>query len=126
MTVVLTNLPIPPSTNNLFANNPGGGRFKSDLYRTWRSACGWEVRRQRAARVKGPVSLTYTFERHGTRADLGNLEKAMTDLLVELCIIDGDGPEIVQEITLRWGAIQGAQIRIEPAKVAVPLLERAA
>lgn len=124
--IVLRGLPMPPSVNNMFANKAGGGRTKSNRYRAWRSSCGWTIKEQRARPIHGPVDLVYTFERDATKADLGNLEKAMTDLLVEMGLIDGDGPDVVQEITLRWGAIQGAQIRVEPAGAAAPLLEKAA
>lgn len=114
----LEKLPIPPSVNNLFANREEGGRFKTDRYRTWRNTCGQEVMAQRVGAVRGPVALTYTFERNGTKADLGNLEKAATDLLVWLRLIDGDGPDVVQQIVLRWGAVEGCQIKVEPVRAA--------
>lgn len=113
--VVLTGLPIPPSVNNLFFNLPGGGRRKSERYMTWRNAAGWDVRAQKAKRVRGPVYLTYFFEEGATKADLGNLEKAATDLLVDLNIIDGDGPEIVRGITLLWGTEPGMRVEVRSA-----------
>jgi crossover junction endodeoxyribonuclease RusA len=113
--IKLTKIPTPPSTNTLFANVPGKGRVKSDRYRTWRNAAGWEVRAQKALRVKGPVHLTYTYEEGATRADLGNLEKAATDMLVDLGIIDGDGPAIVRSITLQWGKGPGMTVEVRQA-----------
>lgn len=118
--VVLSGLPMPPSANNIFANVPGRGRVKSDRYRTWKQAAGWCVKAQiNGARIRGPVALTYTIEDGGSRADLGNLEKALTDLLVELNVIDGDGPKTVRSIKLQWGAVTGACVRVDR----VPRLE---
>lgn len=114
--IKLTKIPTPPSTNTLFANIPGKGRIKSDRYRTWRNAAGWEVQAQKPARIKGPVHLTYTYEEGATRADLGNLEKAATDMLVDLGIIDGDGPKVVRSIKLQWGAGPGMTVEVRAAQ----------
>jgi Holliday junction resolvase RusA-like endonuclease len=112
---VLNNIPMPPSVNNLFFNVEGGGRRKSSRYMTWRNAAGWEIRAQTPRRVRGPVDLFYTFEEGGTKADLGNLEKGATDLLVDLGLIDGDGPAIVRSITLCWGKVVGLRIEVRRA-----------
>lgn len=112
--ITLSSLPMPPSVNHLYANVPGKGRVKAERYRTWRNAAGWEIRRQIVgSRIPGPVSLTYTLEDGGSRADLGNHEKALTDLLVEMNVIDGDGPETVRAIKLQWGAVSGACVKVE-------------
>lgn len=117
--IVLSGLPMPPSVNNLFANVPGRGRVKSDRYRIWKQAAGWEVQGQiKAARIGGPVEITYTLEDGGSKADLGNHEKALTDLLVDLRVIDGDGPQIVRAIKLQWGAVTGACVRIDRSEAA--------
>ena len=94
------NLPIPPSGNNLFPSSKRGGRFISPRYRAWRKEAGLMLRG--AVGMRGPVVLEYLFEDGATRADLGNLEKAVTDLLVTHRIIEGDGPAIVRSITLAW------------------------
>lgn len=113
--ILLTGLPISPSLNNAYVNVIGGGRRKSARYMTWRNACGWEVKAQRPRKVSGPVSLTYTFEEGGTKADLGNLEKCVTDLLVDLGLIDGDGPDVVRSIKLQWGKVQGLMVEVRAA-----------
>lgn len=124
-TILLSNLPMPPPVNNLFANIEGKGRVRSSRYRTWANAAGWEIRAQRPARLRGPVSITLTFEDGGSRADIDNLAKAPIDLLVALALIEADDAKTVREVTLRWGSVNGLQIRVEPAPAA-PLLERAA
>lgn len=123
----ICGLPIPPSVNNLFANAPGRGRVKADRYRGWLNAAGWEVRRQAPGRrVSGPVNLTYRFNEKSTKCDLGNLEKAMTDLLVDLQVIDGDGRTVVRRILLEWTHAEGASILIEAAPPQGALFGRAA
>lgn len=106
---------MPPSVNNLHFNVPGGGRAITKRYQTWRNAAGWEVRAQRPRRLTGPVFITYTFEDGGTKADLGNMEKAATDLLVDLCLIEGDGPKIVRSIKLQWGKVEGLMVEVRSA-----------
>lgn len=113
--ILLTNLPVPPSLNNAYVNVIGGGRKKSARYGTWRNAAGWEVKAQRPRKVSGPVNLTYTFEEGSTKADLGNLEKCATDLLVDLNLIDGDGPSIVRSIKLQWGKAEGMTVEVRAA-----------
>lgn len=115
--ILLTGIPTPPSLNNIFFTLPGGGRARSRRYNTWCNAAGWEIKAQmvRQSRVKGPVNLTYTFEDGSTKADLGNLEKAATDILVTLGLIEGDGPSVVRSIKLQWGAVVGLQIEVRRA-----------
>jgi Holliday junction resolvase RusA-like endonuclease len=113
--ILLTGISMPPSANNCFFNLPNGGRARSKRYDTWRNAAGWEIKLQRQPSIKGPVNITYTYEDGGTRADLGNLEKAPTDLLVHLCLIEGDGPKVVRSIKLQWGAVEGLQIEVRKA-----------
>lgn len=110
--ILLTGLPIPPSLNNSYVNASNGGRFKSNRLTKWARACGWQIKEQRQRSVKGPVDITYTFEDGGSKADLGNLEKAATDLLVELRLIEGDDPKIVRSIRLQWGQVDGMRIEV--------------
>lgn len=113
--ILLTGLPIPPSMNNAYPTGKNGHRFKSDRLTKWARACGWQINAQRQRPVKGPVSITYTFEDGGSKADLGNLEKAATDLLVELQLIEGDSPKFVRSIRLQWGQVEGMQIEVRAA-----------
>ena len=113
--LLLTKLPVPPAANNLFFNDGHGGRGKSQRYRAWRVAAGWQVRLQAPRRVRGPVAISITVEDGASRADLDNLAKAPIDLLCELHLIEGDHREVIREVTLRWGAVEGLSIEVRPA-----------
>ncbi|WP_291869686.1 RusA family crossover junction endodeoxyribonuclease [Bradyrhizobium sp.] len=109
-------LPFPPSTNNLFVNGKRG-RFRSPKYEAWIMEAGVEMMRQRPAKHVGPVNLHYEFQegRDNRKRDLGNLEKATTDLLVSHRIIEADDGSIVRQISLTWNpTIEGTRVTIEP------------
>lgn len=108
------SLPMPPSVNELFANVPRRGRVATKKYIAWRTLAGLQLNVQRPPRIDGPVALEYSFNSI-SRADLGNLEKATTDLLVSSNVIEGDGPKIVKRITLHWGHHEGVHITIRRA-----------
>jgi Holliday junction resolvase RusA-like endonuclease len=123
---VQLSLPKPPSVNNLFVNHPHGrGRFPSGEYKAWRIEASSKVRLQRPMFFRGPVTLSLVVE-EGNRCDLDNLMKAPIDLLVELGIIEGDGPGIVKQITLRHGAVTGALMTITAYDDAGPLFQKGA
>lgn len=106
-------LPMPPSSNGLFANGKNGGRFKTQRYCDWINEAGVEILRQRPAKLAGPVTLLYEVQRpKGRRFDLGNREKALTDLLVSHRIIQADDDTIVQEIRLKWADVEGVRVTV--------------
>ena len=80
MTTMLV-LPKPPALNNLFFNVPGKGRAKSDDYKRWRSAAGWELKRQRPRIVTGEYALDIFVPK--SRRDADSWAKSVCDLLVE-------------------------------------------
>jgi crossover junction endodeoxyribonuclease RusA len=110
-------LPLPPTTNNLYFNLPKGGRAKTSQYTAWITEAGWEIARQRRAnnakKFTVPVSLLYEVKK--TRRDLGNTEKAVSDLLVRQGVIEDDGPQYVSEIVLRWADVSGVRVTITPS-----------
>jgi Holliday junction resolvase RusA-like endonuclease len=110
MTLVFS-IPTPPSTNHLF-RTAGARRVKTDPYKAWLTEAGWEIRRQRVPLTLGPVAVTLTVQRltRGGRADIDNRIKAALDLLVKQCVIGDD--DQVQEITARWGAVEGCRVEI--------------
>jgi Holliday junction resolvase RusA-like endonuclease len=110
MTIVFA-IPTPPSTNNLF-RAAGKRRVKTDAYSAWLTAAGWEIRLQRVPLVLGPIAVTLTVQRpsRGGRADIDNRIKAALDLLVKQSVIGDD--DQVQEITARWGSVEGCQVEI--------------
>lgn len=81
------SLPFPPSSNNLF---PGKERrFPSKAYKAWREAAGRMM--PSAGRIDGPYILRLCLDRPDKRArDLGNLEKAVSDLMKTHGLIQDD------------------------------------
>ncbi len=113
MTVIL--LPMPPTTNNLFAGN-GRRRYRTEKYVAWTQEAGWELARQRPAPVLGKVSLLIEVGEPKTerQMDLANREKATVDLLVEHRIIQGDSQRYVRRLAMEWADIDGVRITITP------------
>jgi Holliday junction resolvase RusA-like endonuclease len=110
-------LPMPPSVNGLWANGKHGRRYRTQLYDSWIYEAGAEIMRQRPKKHVGPVVLSYEVqEPAGKRKyDLGNREKAVTDLLVSHQIIQADDNTIVREIKLKWAPdINGVRVTIAP------------
>ena len=92
-------LPMPPSTNNLFVNRSKGGRFPSQKYADWIQEAGWELKRQRPAKVAGKVAVLFEFGKPDKRKrDLDNRLKAPLDLLVEHGVIEADDDSIVVDV----------------------------
>jgi Holliday junction resolvase RusA-like endonuclease len=110
-------LPMPPSVNGLWANGKHGKRYRTQIYDSWIYEAGAEIMRQRPKKHVGPVVLSYEVqEPAGKRKyDLGNREKAVTDLLVSHQIIQADDNTIVREIKLKWAPdINGVRVTIAP------------
>lgn len=78
------DLPIPPSSNNLFATF-NGRRIISREYKAWRKAAGEALSAQYARydspEVHKPVEVLIKLNLNH-QSDIGNREKAITDLLV--------------------------------------------
>lgn len=131
--MIVFKLPFPPSVNALYRNVPGRGRVKTQRYLTWLRAAGNEVLAQAPGQpsIRGAVSIAIAVYRPDKRRrDLGNLEKAVTDLLVTYAMIDDD--RHVASLLLEWRAGEGSgiEVRAWPADVvsfrAVELERRAA
>lgn len=104
------SLPMPPSANGLFGNKAVGGRFKTRAYLDWISEAGWLLQKQRPGRIAGPYEMEVAIPRSKGRrvADLGNREKALSDLLVRHGVVDDDSR--AQKITMTW--TDGAEARV--------------
>ena len=97
---VSLTLPRPISTNALFANAGKKGRVSSKEYTAWKLECGVELMRQRPGRVEGAYALTIRIPAKA-RLDLGNSEKAISDLLQSHRVISND--KLAERILLeRW------------------------
>ena len=87
--IVSFNLPMPPSTNNLYAN-AGKGRVKTTAYRNWQSRAGWEMKAQwpTLPHFDGMLECRIVLPRT-SRIDIDNI-KALPDLLTYMRVIDDD------------------------------------
>ena len=116
MREIWLNLPMPPSLNNAYPTSKSGHRYKSPRYKAWAEEAGYEVNRTlKGERLGGPVQLLYAFNERETRADLGNLEKPVTDVLVSAGVIVGDSKKFVRGIELRWGTEGGVAVTVRRA-----------
>jgi Holliday junction resolvase RusA-like endonuclease len=102
MNAITIKIPFPPSVNRLWNTTKTGRMHRTPKYREWQEEAGWVVREQ----VRGKsISGEYTIEIIAVkpdkrRRDLGNLEKAISDLLQEVGVIEDD--YLCQEIFICW------------------------
>ena len=123
--MISLNLPRPPSVNELYHNVSAKqkaialskgiklrGRARTEKYNAWRNEAGWMLLQQRQKPIKGRVSILCEVEDKG-RVDVGNLEKAITDLLVLHKMIEGDGREVVRRIAMEWANVEGVRVTVQ-------------
>lgn len=84
-------LPLPPSTNHLYANVPGVGRVKTMRYKQWIKAADkyYLAQLRNIKPVSGPISLAIRLPAN-TRGDTSNRIKAAEDYLVKRQITGDD------------------------------------
>ena len=87
--IVRFSLPMPPSTNNLYAN-ASKGRVKTTAYRNWQSRAGWEMKAQwpTLPHLAGDLECRIMLAA-SSRIDVDNI-KALPDLLTLMRVIDDD------------------------------------
>lgn len=111
---MILKMPLPPSLNNMFATY-NGRRIPSREYKAWKQAAAPVLMDQwRAAGGDVPgksYALHYRFN-IDHKSDIGNREKAATDLLV--ATIPGfPGDQWCDEITIRRDrTVDGAVVEI--------------
>lgn len=88
--MITLDIPAVPSVNHLFANNKRDGRSKTKHYRAWRAQATAAILAQGRPRLLGPYEIHLAHNPRGRRADLGNLEKAASDILVHTGVIEED------------------------------------
>lgn len=104
---------MPPSVNECFANVQGKGRIRSQRYRQWAQAAGWDMNGK--GTVSGPFVVIITLDRarRHPRADADNFIKPTLDLLVTHKVIEDD--RFCESVTCRWGDADGGMIvHVEP------------
>ena len=84
-------LPFPISVNALYRNVRGVGRVKTERYRTWIQAAGWDVKQAKQKPINGWYRISMTLhESENRRRDIDNFFKGVSDLLVAHKLIDDD------------------------------------
>ena len=118
------SVPLPPSVNALYVNVPGRGRVRSAAYEAWLTEAGYLVNLSKAlGPITGPYSLVIKAgkpnHKNGQHVDLGNIEKALSDLLKKHCCIRDD--KDAQRIELSWSAeIDGVFVQVSPTTFVPP------
>ncbi|WP_188408759.1 RusA family crossover junction endodeoxyribonuclease [Agaricicola taiwanensis] len=109
--MITVDLPFPPSVNNLF-RNAQKGRVKTERYAEWANVAGWMLKSQKPGRVEGKFALALVVQRKDNRKrDIGNLLKAVEDLLVEHGVIQDDS--LAERIHIAWGeAPEGCRVTV--------------
>ncbi len=121
LTIILPERPPPLSacyTNAAPRFVKGGGRSKAHIgrkmtkrYAAWITRCMLTV--GYVGKVPGPIAVDYQFARVDKRKrDLGNLEKAVSDLLVKMKVIEDDS--LIMVLRLRWGGDAPVRITVAP------------
>lgn len=111
-------LPVPPSTNALYAHGRQRGPVRSDAYQAWIDEAGWRLQAQRPGRVPGAYVLLLAVPETETKADLDNLSKATSDLLQKHGVIDNDRK--ARRVVIDWHrehAEMAATVRAVPPGV---------
>lgn len=95
---VTIELPMPPSSNNLFVNAWGNQRGRTQEYQAWAKAAGRKLDTYGLSPCTGLVRLKMTI--HGGKgfpisSDLSNRWKAIEDLLVTHGILKDDNVQYV-------------------------------
>ncbi len=97
-------IPIPPSTNQLYRNVTGKGRVKTSKYKYWLKDTLWTLKAAVPVLVP-PVKLVVTI--HGgkgfsTASDISNRMKAVEDALVSTGRLEDDTVKSVTECRQRY------------------------
>jgi len=96
-------IPDPPSLNNIYANRPGGGRFKTAAYKKWRALSAKCVRYIAKAPTDLPMPVDITVHlAKGLRGDCDNRIKPCLDLLVAAGVLPGDQKKYVRSAKAEW------------------------
>ena len=95
-------LPFPPSVNRLWRATKEGRVYRSPKYVEWRKLAMWQIAGQaKGKKHLGPYKLTiHAVKPDKRRRDLGNLEKAVSDILVSQNIVEDDS--LCEHLVMMW------------------------
>ena len=100
----------PPPLSACFKNARRHGRVKTKRYNDWIQLALLSL--HQAPRIEGRIEVNYLFERVDRRKrDLGNLEKATSDILVTAGVIEDDS--LIEKMTMAWGSSAGVEIEVQ-------------
>lgn len=108
-------LPIPPTANNLFVNNRRtGGRFTSPEYKAWQEEAKLDLEFwKQYGPMKGRLKAVYTYVfKDDRKRDIGNFEKAISDILVKGGVIKDDSQIDHLELIRSTGGNPGVKIEL--------------
>lgn len=113
--IIIETEHLPPSTNNLYFSVPGKGRVKTDRYRTWREAAGWDFNGK--GHVAGNYAMILSIDPRKVRKgrDLSNFIKPVEDLAVAHGLVDDDS-QCVHVSALYEHTVKGMRVEIIPAR----------
>lgn len=99
---------LPPSVNACFSNVKGKGRIRTERYRQWATAAGWDFNGK--GKIDGPFSVSITIDRSRRHplADVDNFIKPTVDLLQTHGIVTND--RMSESVSIRWGDADGGMI----------------
>ena len=119
---MILQLPVPPSTNHLFATFKGR-RIITREYKAWRENAGWEIVTQRPKAVTGPVSITLYLPFIPNR-DADNFLKPALDLLVTHKLIQSDAMKCVKRLLVLIHGESYVGVDISPDKPEIDAAKR--
>jgi Holliday junction resolvase RusA-like endonuclease len=103
---------VPPGVNSLYANVPGKGRVRTDRYKQWQNAAGWDYNGHGEVKGEFEVSITINPKKVRVRSDLDGRAKAAIDALVSHKIVEDD--HLCRKITLQYGECKGLKVEVWP------------
>lgn len=111
--MISLSLPYPPTLNHLYPTGKHGKRFKSAEYKRWTKVAEAMFYEQHphflvepVPTIKGKVGVHMIFGRPDKRKrDLANLEKAVSDFLVHVGVIEDDC--LIDQLRMEWGDAVG-------------------
>lgn len=111
---VALELPRPISVNALWRASKTGGVYASPAYKAWKTEAGYRIAAQRVGGVRGPYAITIKVAAKW-RGDLGNAEKALSDVLQEHGVIEND--KFAERIVIeRSEATEGMTVMVVATK----------
>ena len=112
--ITITSPHVPPSVNSMFRNVAGKGRVRTQRYRDWAAAAGWDCNGK--GKIEGEFDFRLIVSRAKSRknSDLDNRIKPVMDLLQTHGIIENDS--LCQSIQVAYGDCEGFCVEVSPAK----------